>query len=104
MTKKMNVGILTGGADVPALNAVLRSTVISACKEGFNILGIKNGWNGLINIDRNKKIEEQAFCQNLDLHSVHTLQRKGGSVIGTSRLIPSETRLEDIPDNLEDSP
>ncbi|MCK5073400.1 MAG: 6-phosphofructokinase [Bacteriovoracaceae bacterium] len=100
--KQKTIGILTGGADVPALNAALRAVTIRATKEGYHVLGIVNGWNGLINIDQSRKINEQVFCRTMNIDSTHSLQRKGGTVLGTSRIIPNMVKIEDVPDHLKD--
>ena len=48
---KGTIGILTGGGDVPGLNPAIRAVTIRAIQEGFNVIGIRRGWAGLINID-----------------------------------------------------
>ncbi|MFH1245586.1 MAG: 6-phosphofructokinase [Candidatus Omnitrophota bacterium] len=73
MQKK--VGILTGGGDCPGINPVIRGIVRKALKEGYEIIGIKNGWKGLIEND----------TQPLDLNSVSGILPKGGTILGTSR-------------------
>lgn len=69
------VGILTGGGDCPGINPVIRGVVRKALKEGYEIIGIKNGWKGLIEND----------TQTLDLNSVSGILPKGGTILGTSR-------------------
>ena len=43
------IGVLTGGGDCPGLNAVIRAVVRKSMQYGWEVIGIKNGWNGLIN-------------------------------------------------------
>ena len=45
------IGILTGGGDCPGLNPVIRAVVRKALLAGFEIVGIKNGWKGLVEND-----------------------------------------------------
>ena len=45
------IGILTGGADCPGLNSVIRAVVRKSIDEGYVVTGIKNGWAGLIDND-----------------------------------------------------
>ena len=45
------VGILTGGGDAPGLNAVIRAVVVKGEKFGYKIVGIKDGWRGLLEKD-----------------------------------------------------
>lgn len=72
------IGILTGGGDCPGLNPVIRAVVRKGLSEGYEALGIKNGWKGLI--------ENDTFPLNLD--SVSGILHKGGTILGTSRTNP----------------
>ncbi|MEW6101808.1 MAG: 6-phosphofructokinase [Candidatus Omnitrophota bacterium] len=72
------IGILTGGGDCPGLNPVIRAVVRKGLNEGYEIIGIKNGWKGLIENDTVK----------LDLISVSGILPKGGTILGTSRTNP----------------
>lgn len=76
MTKK--IGILTGGGDCPGLNPVIRAVVRKGILLGYEILGIKNGWQGLIDSDVVK----------LDHQSVSGILSRGGTILGTSRTNP----------------
>lgn len=85
------IGILTGGGDCPGLNPVIRAVVRKAFNEGFEIVGIKNGWKGLIDFETVK----------LDLISVSGILPKGGTILGTSRTNPykKEGALEKVREN-----
>jgi len=72
------VGILTGGGDCPGLNAVIRGAVRRAARENITVVGIKNGWKGLI---ENDTVE-------LGLESISGILPKGGTILGTSRTNP----------------
>ena len=72
------IGILTGGGDCPGLNSVIRAVVRKGFNEGYEIIGIKNGWKGLIDTDTIK----------LNLESVSGILPKGGTILGTSRTNP----------------
>jgi 6-phosphofructokinase 1 len=70
------VAILTGGGDCPGLNAVIRGVVRSAIKNhGWRILGIKDGFDGLL--EGNRAIE-------LTLDSTRGILQLGGTILGTS--------------------
>src|ERR1700704_2546220 len=75
------IGILTGGGDCPGINAVLRAVVRRALLDQVTVLGIKNGWLGLI------------YCEIelLTRQSVLGILPRGGTIIGTSRVNPFET-------------
>ncbi|MCX5686225.1 MAG: ATP-dependent 6-phosphofructokinase [Candidatus Omnitrophica bacterium] len=72
------IGILTGGGDCPGLNAVIRAVVRKAAQFNVEVVGIKNGWKGLIDCD----------TVNLTLNSVSGIITKGGTILGTSRTNP----------------
>jgi len=44
----MKIGVLTGGGDCPGLNAVIRGVVRKSLLLGYEVVGIKNGWRGLL--------------------------------------------------------
>jgi 6-phosphofructokinase 1 len=74
------IGILTGGADCPGLNAVIRAVVYKGMQEGYVITGVKNGWQGLIDND----------TRVLDQRAVSGILDRGGTILGTSRIDPTE--------------
>ena len=74
----IRVGILTGGGDCPGLNAVIRGAVRKGVKNDVGIIGIRNGWRGLIDVD----------TVELGLESVSGILPKGGTILGTSRTNP----------------
>ena len=47
----MRIGILTGGGDVPGLNACIRSVTLSAVELGWDVIGFRRGWEGVMRID-----------------------------------------------------
>lgn len=85
------IGILTGGGDCPGLNSVIRAVVRKGINEGYEVIGIKNGWKGLIENDAIK----------LDLAAVSGILPKGGTILGTSRTNPykKEGGLQKVKDN-----
>ncbi len=72
------IGILTGGGDCPGLNAVIRACVRRAQNAAVEVLGVRNGWQGLI--DGN--------AEPLTSLSVAGILPKGGTILGTSRTDP----------------
>ncbi|PIP20650.1 MAG: 6-phosphofructokinase [Candidatus Omnitrophica bacterium CG23_combo_of_CG06-09_8_20_14_all_40_11] len=85
------IGVLTGGGDCPGLNPVIRAVVRKGLNEGYEIIGIKNGWKGLIEND----------VLTLNLGSVSGILPKGGTILGTSRTNPykKECDLQKLKDN-----
>jgi 6-phosphofructokinase 1 len=72
------VGVLTAGGDCPGLNAVSRGVVARADERGSEVLGIKNGWEGLMN----------GLTVSLDRDAVRGILTRGGTILGTSRMDP----------------
>ena len=73
--KVQRIGVLTSGGDAPGMNAAVRAVVRTAVSHGIQCVGIRRGWNGLINSD---------FVQ-LDGSSVSHIINKGGTMLYTAR-------------------
>ena len=56
-TKKGIIGILTGGGDVPGLNPAIRGVTLRALHEGYQVIGIRHGWAGLVEMVRDKSFD-----------------------------------------------
>jgi len=74
----MRVGVLTGGGDCPGLNAAIRAIVRRACADEVEVLGIRNGWIGLVEND----------VVELNRSSINGILPRGGTILGTSRFNP----------------
>lgn len=94
------IAILTGGGDVPGLNPAIRAITIRAIREGFKVIGIKNGWKGVISINPLLPLEEQPYCMQLDDHIVNRLGRTGGTFLHSSRTKADKVHLSEVPDHL----
>ena len=79
------IGIMTGGGDCPGLNAVIRAVVRRGQMLDIGVLGIRNGWLGLL----------QGDVEPLTSFSVIGILPKGGTILGTSRVNPLRT-TEDL--------
>ncbi len=100
--KKGVIGILTGGGDVPGLNPAIRAVTIRAIREGFRVIGIRNGWKGLVSIRRDKRFGEDNWYQVLSEEIVNKVGRTGGTFLHTSRTRPSHIPKEEVPEHLMD--
>ena len=69
------IGVLTSGGDAPGMNAAVRAVVRSAVGRGIDCIGIRRGWNGLINSD---------FI-HMNASSVSHIINKGGTMLYTAR-------------------
>jgi len=99
--KKGTIGILTGGGDVPGLNPAIRAVTIRAIREGFEVIGIRRGWKGLISCVRDKKILQDECFQVLTEEAVNRVGRTGGTFLHTSRTRPSHIPEDEVPDHLK---
>lgn len=87
---KKRIGILTGGGDVPGLNSVIRNVTVRSDYEGYEVIGIKRGWGGLIYMDPTGKSDDSEHLVKLDREFVRKIDRTGGTVLRTSRTNPSK--------------
>ena len=72
------VGILTGGGDCPGLNAVIRAVTRRSLDRGYEVLGIREGWRGLVD----------GITEPLDARSISGILPRGGTILGTTRTNP----------------
>lgn len=100
--KKGVIGILTGGGDVPGLNPAIRAVTIRALREGYQVVGIRRGWGGLVDIIRDKKADNNNNYQFLSEEIVNRAGRTGGTFLHTSRTRPSSVKKSDVPEHLRD--
>ncbi|HYN46935.1 MAG TPA: ATP-dependent 6-phosphofructokinase [Allosphingosinicella sp.] len=84
----MRIGILTGGGDVPGLNACIRSVVLSADDFGWEVVGFRRGWEGVMAIDPADEASVAAHSLLLTRESVRGIDRAGGTILHTSRTDP----------------
>lgn len=100
--KKGTIGILTGGGDVPGLNPAIRAVTIRAIREGFQVIGIRRGWKGLVSCIRDRKFPQEEFYQVLTEETVNRVGRTGGTFLHTSRTRPSHIPKGEVPEHLQD--
>jgi ATP-dependent phosphofructokinase / diphosphate-dependent phosphofructokinase len=91
MTKK--IGVLTGGGDSSAINAAIRAIYVRASNYGYKVVGIKNGWEGLI----------KGNAEEMSRDSVSGILSEGGTILGTSRTNPFkvENGVEKVKENIK---
>ncbi len=101
-SKKGVIGILTGGGDVPGLNPAIRAVTIRALREGYQVIGIRRGWAGLIDIVREKDADNSNNYQVLTEEVVNRAGRTGGTFLHTSRTNPAKVRTDRLPPVLQE--
>jgi ATP-dependent phosphofructokinase / diphosphate-dependent phosphofructokinase len=100
--KKGIIGILTGGGDVPGLNPAIRAITLRAIHEGYQVIGIRRGWGGLIEMQRDKEAPNNDHYQFLTEELVNKIGRTGGTFLHTSRTRPSTVPDVNVPVHLRD--
>ena len=84
--KKSTIAILTGGGDVPGLNACIKTLVVRAVSEGIHVIGIRRGWAGLLDYNPEDSASYNDCLQDLHPAEVRTIDRSGGTYLHTSRI------------------
>ena len=69
------IGVLTSGGDAPGMNAAVRAVTRTALQKGFKVIGIRRGYNGLLNGD----------MVELKARNVSNISQRGGTEIFTAR-------------------
>jgi 6-phosphofructokinase 1 len=107
------LGVLTGGGDVPGLNAAIKTLVYRADEMGVEVLGLRAGWEGISYLDRALPLDRLVFQPYDDatwksgylypLNRVNTrsIDRTGGTILRSTRTNPANVRVADLPVNLE---
>src|SRR5258706_1111039 len=96
------IGILTGGGDVPGLNPAIRAVTIRALRAGYQVVGIRRGWGGLLDLVRDKNADNSRNYQFLSEEIVNRAGRTGGTFLHTSRTKPSMVKKSSVPTHLQD--
>ena len=96
----MRIGILTGGGDVPGLNACVKAVVNRVSDEGHQVVGIRRGWGGLVGVNPDDDATLPANLIPLDPNTVRTVDRTGGTFLHTSRTNPARIAGSALPDFL----
>ena len=100
--KRGTIAILTGGGDVPGLNPAIRAITIRALREGYQVLGLRRGWAGIMELIREKDADNSEHFQVLTEELVNRAGRTGGTFLHTSRTRPSHVPREMVPEHLKD--
>ena len=93
------IGILTGGGDVPGLNAVIKSVVYRGAELGHEVIGIRRGWEGLTNVDLSDPASKERYILPLNRENTRTIDRTGGTFLHSSRTNPK--KMKELPPVLQ---
>ena len=82
------IGILTGGGDVPGLNSVIKSVVYRGAELGYTVVGLRRGWEGLTHVNLQDPASRARYVLPLNRQNTRTIDRTGGTYLHTSRTSP----------------
>jgi ATP-dependent phosphofructokinase / diphosphate-dependent phosphofructokinase len=99
--KKGVIGILTGGGDVPGLNPAIRAVTFRALREGYDVIGFRRGWAGLVDMVRDEKHDNSDNFQRLTEEVVNRAGRTGGTFLHSSRTNPGRVSKSSVPEHLK---
>ncbi len=99
--KKGIIAILTGGGDVPGLNPAIRAVTIRAVREGYQVIGIRRGWAGAVDIIPEKDADNSENYQILTEEIVNKAGRTGGTFLHSSRTHPGHIIKANVPAHLQ---
>jgi len=100
--KKRSIAILTGGGDVPGLNPAIRAITIRALREGYQVVGLRRGWAGIMELVRDRKADNSDKYMLLTEEIVNKAGRTGGTFLHTSRTRPSHVPRARVPVQYQD--
>jgi len=98
----MRIGILTGGGDVPGLNAAIKAVVNRVGNEGHEVVGLRRGWAALLHHVPGDPESEREWVRHLDPATVRPIDRTGGTMLHTSRANPGRVSRSEVPAQLAD--
>jgi len=99
----MRIGIMTGGGDVPGLNACIKTLVNRMIDEGHAATGIRRGWRGLLHFNPADPTSHYENTFPLNKNIVRSIDRSGGTILHTSRLNPGALEWKEVPEFLRGS-
>jgi 6-phosphofructokinase 1 len=97
----MRIGVLTGGGDVPGLNACIKAIVRRCYELGWEVMGFRRGWAGPLHLDPGDPASEATSVVRLDPGLVRTIDRTGGTFLHTSRTNPGKVKGAELPEFLK---
>lgn len=107
-----SLGVLTGGGDVPGLNAAIKALVYRAEHMGIRVVGLRSGWKGIMYIDRSRSLDslifnpedpktwQHSYLMPLNRLNTRTIDRRGGTILQSSRTNPARVLVSELPPHL----
>jgi len=95
---KKRIGILTGGGDVPGLNSVIKTVTYRSSENDIEVIGLRRGWEALTHLNLEDPNSRRRYVMPLDRENTRIIDRRGGTVLHSSRTNPS--KMTKLPDHL----
>jgi 6-phosphofructokinase 1 len=95
---KKRIGILTGGGDVPGLNAVIKTVTYRGSENDVEVIGLRRGWEALTHLNVEDPTSRSRYVIPLNRENTRTIDRRGGTMLHSSRTNPS--KMERLPHHL----
>jgi ATP-dependent phosphofructokinase / diphosphate-dependent phosphofructokinase len=95
---KKRIGILTGGGDVPGLNSVIKTVTYRSSENDIEVIGLRRGWEALTHVNLDDAESRRRYVMVLDRENTRTIDRRGGTVLHSSRTNPA--KMQKLPDHL----
>lgn len=111
-SKIRSLGVLTGGGDVPGLNAAIKALVYRAEALGIRVLGLRAGWAGITYLDRSRGYEQLLFRADdpstwksnyimpLNRLNTRSIDREGGTILQSTRTNPARVQVSELPEHM----
>ncbi len=91
------IGLLMGGGDAPGQNVCLKAIVYNAIDRGYNVVGIRKGWEGLMYYQPENSTTHADNVMILNKSRVRDIDRMGGAYLHSSRLHPGQVSRGQLP-------
>src|ERR1041385_6256678 len=91
------IGVLTGGGDVPGLNACIKAVTVNGTALGWEVIGIRSGYRGLLDYDLSDPLADAKHLIPLTQSNVRTIDRMGGTILHTTRTSPDKLSASELP-------
>ncbi|MBV9691752.1 MAG: 6-phosphofructokinase [Ktedonobacteraceae bacterium] len=112
-SKIRSLGVLTGGGDVPGLNAAIKALTYRAEPMDIRILGLRAGWAGITYLDRSREYNDLIFrledpttwrtnyVMPLNRLNTRSIERQGGTILQSTRTNPARVKVSDLPAHMQ---
>ena len=82
---RKRIGILTGGGDVPGLNAIIKTVTYRGSEDDIEVIGLRRGWEALTHLNLDDPASKSHYLIPLNRENTRIIDRRGGTVLHSSR-------------------